>query len=288
MTNAKTATQMRRASPIHGFVGPNGSGKSACMVETTLPSLDAGRRVLSTVRLFETWQDKRGEWHRGDQHPGFELLTDWAQLLDAEHCDVLMDEIVGIASARESQGMPVQVANLLTQLRRRDITLRWTAPAWARADKIIRECSQAVTDCRGYWSDTRSQKEAAEAGNEVRQWAPRRLFRWRTFSAVDFEDFTSGKRERLSPEVRQWKRGPGSRMFAAYDTLDAVARVGEVLDGGRCAHCGGRRPVPVCKCDDHGEKRSGAPMSQLTRRGRHSLPSVGTATVPVGMAAAQG
>jgi hypothetical protein len=49
--------------------------------------------------------------------------------------------------------------------------------------------------------------------------------------------------------VVQWWWGPGSRVFDAYNTLDAVSRVGEVLDGGRCAHCGGRRAVPVCKCD---------------------------------------
>jgi hypothetical protein len=39
----------RRVMPIHGYVGSNGGGKSAAMVWDTLPSLLAGRRVLSGV-----------------------------------------------------------------------------------------------------------------------------------------------------------------------------------------------------------------------------------------------
>lgn len=250
--SAEAKSAMRRASPIHGYVGPNGSGKSMAMVFDTLPSLDQGRKVLSTVTLYDTVQSKDGKtWERGDVHPAFELLTDWPQLLEAEHCDVLLDEIVGIASSRESMGMPVQVANLLTQLRRRDIVVRWSAPHWARADKIIRECSQAVTESRGSFGDRQAARKALEAGGaKVRAWAPNRLFRLRTFSTQDFENWTSGKRERLKPEVRQWLWGPGSRAFAAYDTLDSVSRVGEVLDSGRCVHCGGRRPVPQCTCED--------------------------------------
>ena len=43
----------RRAYGIHAYVGANGGGKSACMVWDALPSLEAGRPILSTVRLLD-------------------------------------------------------------------------------------------------------------------------------------------------------------------------------------------------------------------------------------------
>ncbi len=221
----------RRRTAIHAYVGANGSGKSLAMVHDTLPSLDAGRTVLSTVRLLDPLT--------GEEHPNYVKLTDWTQLLEAEHCDVNFDEVVGIASARESHGMPVQVQNLLVQLRRRDVVLRWTAPNWSRADKIIREVTQAVTLCAGSMSDRRDKD----------RWAPKRLFRFKTFDTVEFEEWSLDKSKKLSRSASAWFWGPSSRAFYAYDTLGQVERVGEVLDSGRCAHCGGRRSIPVCRCD---------------------------------------
>lgn len=234
----------RRGTSIHAYVGANGGGKSLAMVHDTLPSLAAGRRVLSTVRLLDP--------ETGKPHPLYEPLRDWSQLLTAEHCDVLFDEVVGIASSRESHALPVQVQNLLVQLRRRDIVLRWTAPNWARADKIIREVTQAVTVCRGFLG-TRA---------EGALWRRSRLFWFKTYDAVMFEEFTIDKTARLSAEASAFFWGPGSLAFASYDTLGQVERVGEVLDSGRCAHCGGRRQIPVCRCDDNGRATAGP------RRGR--------------------
>lgn len=223
----------RRQTPIHAYIGANGGGKSLAMVHDTLPSLDAGRKVLSTVRLLDS--------RTGESHPAYEPLTDWGQLLEAEHCDVLFDEVVGIASARESQGMPVQVANLLVQLRRRDVVLRWSAPAWARADKIIRETTQAVTVCSGYLGK--------RVKDSPRLWAPKRLFKWSTYDALDFDQASTGQIEKQPHGSTSWFWGVNSRAFASYDTFDSVERVGEVLDSGRCVHCGGRRVIPRCSCD---------------------------------------
>ncbi|HWH26006.1 MAG TPA: hypothetical protein VNT53_05110 [Pseudolysinimonas sp.] len=222
----------RRKTSIHAYVGANGGGKSFAMVHDTLPSLDAGRTVLSTVRLLDS--------ATGEPHPSYVRLTEWTQLLEAEHCDVLFDEVVGIAGARESGGMPVQVANLLVQLRRRDICLRWTAPNWARADKIIREVTQAVTLCKGGFS-TR-----ATAGD---LWPVSRRFSLRTYETIDFEEWSLDKSKKLSLVKKAALWGPKSRAFASYDTLGQVERVGEVLDSGRCAHCGGRRAIPLCRCE---------------------------------------
>lgn len=179
-------------------------------------------------------------------HPLYTRLTDWPQLMEAEHCDVLLDEVTGIASSRESAGLPAAVANKLVQLRRADVVVRWSAPAWARADKIIRECSQAVTYCTGSWSKVIESDDGTE-----RLWAQKRLFRWRTFDATLFEDFTAGKREDLSSESSQWAIGSRTGAFEAYDTYDAVSVVGTVSDAGRCYQCGGRRSAEPCSCPDY-------------------------------------
>lgn len=233
LSDRNSGRDKRRTVPIHAYIGENGGGKSLAMVHDTLPSLDAGRRVLSTVRLLDS--------ETGEPHPAYERLTDWGQLLEAEHCDVLFDEVVGIASSRESQGLPVQIANLLVQLRRRDVILRWSAPAWARADKIIRETTQAVTLCKGHFGK--------RAPDSPRMWAQKRLFKWRTFDAFAFDQMSTGEIDKQPTSSVAWFWGPGSRAFASYDTLDAVERVGDVMDSGRCVNCGGRRVIPRCSCD---------------------------------------
>lgn len=292
----------RRGYPIHGYVGANGGGKTCAMVWDTLPSLETGRPVLSTVRLLDYANPRPcddplcgdpeheviARWAELDEwgvpvppplpshmaaHPLWVPFTEWSQLLEAEKCDVLMDEVTGVASSRESQGLPAAVANTLVQMRRRDVQIRWTAPAWARADKIIRECSQAVTYCEGYLS-----KPSSDAD---RLWRQRRLFRWRTFDANAFEDFTAGKREKLDRRVVDLHWGPNSPAFAAYDTLDAVLTIGTVDGSGRCETCGGRRTAPECSCADYTRRRvhDKALGKALDAEARRVLPLVG---VPAG------
>lgn len=241
----------RRGWGIMAYVGPNGSGKSLAAVWDTLPSLDAGRKVLSTVRLLD-WRNPRlcddercTDWrHPLHQaaHPCWVPFTSWDQLVDARRCDILMDEVTGIASSRSSLALPGIVEVQLQQLRHRDVSLRWTAPAWARAELIVRENTIAVTQCTGYLPVTASTAD--------RMWRPRRLFRWRTFDRADFTDFLDGTRQALRPLVKQWFWGPDSSAFGAYDSLDDVLMVGTVTESGRCAVCGGQRSVPRCHCED--------------------------------------
>lgn len=250
---------LRRGYPISAYVGPNGGGKSAAMVFDTIPSLLSGRKVLSTVRLLDfenprlcdddscTSADHLTHYAA---HPNYVPLTDWHQLLEAEFCDILMDEVTGVASSRESSGMPSAVANLLVQLRRRDVVLRWTAPSWTRADKIIRECTQAVTLCQGYL--------AVADKNQDRMWRRRRLFKWKTYDAAAFEEFSLGKAEKLDVWVSQMYWAPTQTVFDAYDTDDAVMSIGHVLDSGRCATCGGKRQMVSCSCPDYLEQKSAA------------------------------
>lgn len=288
-SSAKRA--LRRGVPIMGYVGPNGGSKSATMVWDSMPSLDAGRVCLSTVRLVD-WRDPRpcAGWRfdhdtrqlvdcelcalqlqpipdfdpepivlpdgtvipamvpdlRGgahlQAHPFYQPVTGWQQVLDAVKCDLLFDEVTGGASARDSQTMPSAVANTLVQMRRADVVVRWSSPSWRRADTILRECSQGVTHCVGFFA-----KRAA--GDEAdRVWQQRRLFRRRTYDAADFDEFTEGKRQQMKPLGTDWAWGPGSDMFAAYDTYAAVSTIGTVSEGGTCLRCSGSRRRPVCSC----------------------------------------
>jgi len=234
-SNSMLSTNIRRSFPIMGYVGPNGGGKSAAMVNDTLPSLDRGRTVLSTVKLLD--------WRTGLPHPAYVPFTDFDQLLTLEHADVLMDEVVGIANSRSAASLSVVVQNLLVQLRRRDIVLRWTAPNWSRADKIIREVTQAVTECRGMFP---GRPQVDESG-QMRLWAPKRVFNFRTYDTVDFEEWTSGKKDSAKAVAVQWLKGPGSRMFAGYDTLDSVNMVAHAAEDGMCSVCGKQMRKEYCK-----------------------------------------
>lgn len=272
-----SATQRRRSYAIRAYVGANGHGKSLAMVNDTIPSLLNGRPVLSNVRLldFENPRpcdddDCTSENHDTHMaaHPLYVPLVEYAQLLDWRNGDILLDEVTGIASSRESGSLPFQVANLLVQLRRRDVMLSWTAPSWARADKILREVSQLVVFSKGYRPKARKVE-----GDETRLWRDRRLFWWRSYDATLFEEFTAGKREKVRPLAMQLFHRPGSVAMRSYDTLDDVSALGWALESGLCITCGGRRAVPRCSCPDHSgegsaQARFSAPehLSPDTRR----------------------
>lgn len=243
---SESQRQQRRSYSIHAFVGANGGGKTLAAVHTLIPSLLAGRQVLSTVRLRDPLQACRKcevspcscGLHDYPDHPFYVPLRDYKEVLEAEHCDLLFDEVVGLASSRESQSMPVQVSNILHQLRRRDVTLFWTGVSWARADKVIREASQAVTDCRGFIGERQ----------EGRVWTAKRMFHWRTYDAKAFEEFTAAKRQKLKPVCRDWHVRSWNDAQYYYDTLEAVATLGWASDAGLCMACGGKRTIKRCTC----------------------------------------
>lgn len=235
------AREARRAVPIHAYVGPNGGGKTLAMVYDTLPSLDAGRPVLSTVHLLDP--------EEGGPHPMWRVLDRLVYVLDAEHCDVLADEVTGVASSRSSMSMPVQLQNVLVQLRRRDVVLRWTAPNWSRADVIMREVTKAVTLCNG--SFTKRDPDSA--------WPTSRLFKWATYDAQAFDEFSLGKAEDLRTVVKQYYWRPGKRAERAYDSKAEVEMIDYVSEAGTCLTCGGTRSRPKCRCerDDAAAERPG-------------------------------
>jgi hypothetical protein len=222
------------------------------MVHDSLPSLRAGRLVLSTVALLDQ--------ATGLPHPAYVPLTSFDQLLLAKNCDVLMDEVTGIANSRDSSKLPPAVQNLLVQLRRRDVVLRWTAPNWSRADKIIREVTQGVVECRGYFPGA---PLPSEGSSGVRLWAPNRLFSFSLYDTIDFDDWTTGKRDKLPPLSRQWFKGIGSDAFASYDTLDSVALVTHSDAENQCTGCGHKKRVEYCACDRVNDSRKIRPAAVL-------------------------
>jgi hypothetical protein len=268
----KRATAARRSVPIHMYVGGNGHGKSLAMVFDTIPTLrglewrcdnpahrhtQAGetsglRRVLSTVRLLDP--------RTGETHPLWDPFTEYSQLIEAEHCDVLMDEVAGIVSSRDS-GLPADAYLKLQQLRRSDVIVRLTAPAFARTEKSVREICQGITVCKG--SFMRRPKDG-------RKWGERRLFLWKTYDATLFDDWTEGKRDKLKAQAVQVFLRPGSAAQKTYDTLDAVLSLTGVGATGVCSTCNGTRRRHACKCDDENLRVIGAPTRRAAAQQRAS------------------
>jgi hypothetical protein len=286
LTAHERAVARRRAFPIHGYVGPNGAGKSLLAAGDTLPTL-AGipwacdnpdhwhtaegrtsglRTVLSTMRF--TLPD-------GTDHPLWEPLDHYTKIIRAEHCDLILDEVGGaVGSTSGGDDLPMPVKASLQELRRRDVTCRWTAPSWARASKILRECSQGVTLTLGFmpvpnrdgvpfdgphemWAlgrDGRSvvmtmcRDEGPHQHETGRLWGDRRLMFARTFDANVFDEWTTAKREKVRPEVRELFWRPGSAAMSAYDTRGYVMKLGQVTDSGTCVDCGGTRARVKCAC----------------------------------------
>ena len=188
------------------------------------------RLVFSTVPLLDD---------AAQPHPLYRPLVDFRQLVTIEHADVLFDEVAGISDASDSSGVPVQVTNWLHQLRKRDVRLRVTTPAYARCSKPIRQVAQVVVDARSFFP------EPAVTG---RLWRPRRAMMYRAFDAFAFEDYsaTTGERLKALAGAAFWR--PGSLAERRYDTLGAVLHLGHVTEGGMCAVCGGQRSRPRCAC----------------------------------------
>jgi len=323
----------RRAFPIHAYIGPNGSGKSYAAVYDSMASLDYGRPVLSTVRLLD-WRNPgpcpggaycddpdnhetmafrwdlleqsdgpplldgtlyaTGEVHK-KKHPLYVAWTTYQQLLAWRDGDVLADEITGFASSREIKNMPPQVANYLVQLRRRNVTLRWTTPSWGRADTIIREVSQAVTLCVGMWP----KKRRPAPGEAPRIWRDNRMFMVRTYDPHEFDEVEARRLENAKPGVWACYWRPKALAGAAYDTLDVVTALGWANEAGVCISCGGERRRNKCACPaDHGKRlelavqgsgdgSGGAPPASEARRG--AAPSYSAAVahlLPAAQAAA--
>ncbi len=192
------------------------------------------RLVYSTVPLI-------GD--DGDDHPRYRALTGYSQLLKIEHAEVIFDEVAGVSDASDSGTIPVQVVQWLHTLRKADVRLAVTTPAYGRCSKPIRQVAQVVVDARSFFP------EARQSG---RLWRPRQLFAFAAYDAFTFEDFTVGAKERLPASAKAIYWRPGHVAERRYDTLGQVLALGHVSDSGLCTACGGSRSRPRCACPgDH-------------------------------------
>jgi hypothetical protein len=240
---------------ITAFVGPNGSGKTLGAVALrVLPAWARGIPVVSNLTL-----DPAASGFDPDL---FVPLSTWRQIPDLHDCVLLLDEIQATFPSRESAKMPAELGRMLNQLRKPNVQLVLTAPAWSRADIIIRECVQYVTLCRGYLPDGRVRVPGQarfpkplrdEDGNFVRVetvgWLPNRFFKYVTFDATQFDEFTLGKAAKLKAISTRWHWRSTSTAQASYQTAEQVALLDHITEFGTCWQCGGTRSRPKCGCE---------------------------------------
>lgn len=238
----------RRSLPIHGYVGVNGSGKTLAAVADTIPSLLAGRPVLSSVPFVDP--------ATGDPHPNWIPLVRWDQVVAFEGGDLVLDEVQGILSSRGTQSTHHAVISAILKMRHRDVAIRWTSPSYQRADVALREVTRGVTLCRGYWSKTVPDT----------LWRRNRLMLWRTYDGDDMEDFHARQVKSESNHAVQPRKLNGQWYRIREEPTDVetaphlwyasdgeVLSVSDVTIAGTCLHCGGRRQRPKCECDNRAQ-----------------------------------
>jgi len=284
-----------RSYPIHGLVGPNGGGKSLIAAQLTIPTLQGISWSCDNVDHLHTQEGQTHGTRRvlstmpfvtpsGAPHPLYVPLTDYSQIIFAEHVDLILDEVGGAVASSTGADIPIGVKASLQELRRREVVARWTAPSWARASKVLREVSQGVTLTMGFLPVAHSdgvpfdgphatekmsvdgetleydtcRTEGPHEHASGRLWGARRLMYARTFDANTFDEWTTAKREKVKPEVRSLFWRPGSAAERAYDTHGYVEKLGQVTDSGTCDHCGGLRSRPRCSCSSPAAARGAA------------------------------
>ena len=290
LSDAKTeaARKMRRGFPIHFYSGKNGHFKSGCMVFDTLPDLDAGKPVLSTVRLLdyrnlrpcedEFCDDPFGH-EKGHMaaHPAYVPFTDWPQLLDWTGGPILMDEITGVADSNEAASIPAAVANKLAQLRRADVTVRITGLNFIRANKRIREAVTAITRCSASWPVLSVSEDGSERVWKQNRWASMRTYDAQTLPLDDHTEKAYEKAQLLA-SAHHWI--PKSPAIRAYDTYSPVLMVGHVTEHGRCARCGDNRRVQECQCPDYVAKKGGTGRRTARPEAEDRSPAPASLLVP--------
>lgn len=264
---------------IRAFVGANGGGKTLAVVETcVLPAWEAGRLVVANMALYP---DRLG--YSPDL---FQPLVSWRDIVkmgrclepepcepgDCSHtitrgrgCLLVLDEASAALPSRQSGSVPPQLVRVLNQLRKRDVELVWTAPAYARMDVVVRECTQAVTVCTGLLPDRYPRAlqagvrkwfppKAADAARLERAWAPNRLFTWVTYEAMSYDEFTLGKTAQLRPRSKRSYWRTRHDAMHAYGTMEGADLLDHLTDSGACMDCGLPKSRKSCEKDGCGKR----------------------------------
>lgn len=245
---SEDAVTERSRFGIHAFIGENGSGKTNLMMRQAYRGLQRGRTVISTVPMY---LDKSA----GELHPLYVPFDSWKRLKHARNCIIVMDEMTGVANARDTAQLPGEIQLILNQLRKRKITVLWSSPSFEDAQVQIRRVTRAVTLCGGSWADKGAYRAAVAAADSEfdEAWIPNRLFHARTYRKAVTPDFKIQKNE--APAVEEYYWGPGSKSFELYDTEEETTRLQEADEGGQCMDCLGARRRDECVCESYVTKK---------------------------------
>lgn len=208
--------------PIAGFTGVNGAGKTLLLVNSAIADMARGRAVYSTVPITSSY---------GNSEPVLSLR----QLLELHDCTLILDEVSSIFSARTTQSLPGEIITLLHSLRHRNITVRWSAPEWMRADTNLRGVTQGLVNV---WPMAKV--------NDGTPWPRPR------FIMAGLMDTSIGKADATPTKVLRRRFVLPRRLpaWGAYDTLADTPLLGRRHEGGTCPDCGGSKERPK-----HSEKR---------------------------------
>lgn len=251
-------------STITAFVGGNGDGKTLGAVSQYVAhALSRGRPVASTMTIYDPFT--------GEPHPNTYKLTGWRDLLDLRDCLLILDEISSEFPSRGAMQLPAELMTLIHQLRKPRVDLVWTAVNWARADVALREATKKVITCSGHMPDrwareprdssllhpsgTKILDSKGKASKIEDEWPPMRLFRYLSYDATAFDEFTIHAIKNLKPKHRQWYWRPWHVHQFMYDTNERVPLLDNVSTSGVCIFCGGHRSRAKCTCPPGGAVR---------------------------------
>lgn len=211
-------------APIVGFTGVNGAGKSLLMHSENIADLAEGRRVISTTPIVSPW---------GNSEP----LLSLRQLLELRDCTVAIDEVAAVFSSRGTQSLPDEVSTFLQSMRHQKVTLRWAAPAWARADKQLREVTQVCVNVLPM----------------VKYRVPGEFWPKARFILAGALDCTTVGVDNVPEKViaRRIYLPKKLPAFGRYDHEADVSRIGWERRSGQCVDCGGTIPAERCTPDRH-------------------------------------
>lgn len=240
-------------APIVGFTGVNGAGKTLLAVQSAIHDMARGREVYSTVPIESRW---------GNSQP----IVSLRQLLTLRDVTILLDEVAVIFSSSSSASLPQEVVIFLQVLRHRELTLRWTAPAWMRADNKLRDVTQVAVNVI-----------------PMLKWGGG-LWPRPHLCLAGVLDTTQGKTDATPTRVLK-RRAFIPRLLdsmGTYDTLADTPQLRGAHGGGMCADCFGSQERP--KHSEERHRKLGIPWYPddllLTQRASAS-PAFVAASVPV-------
>lgn len=205
-----------------------------------------------------------------------------------ERCVLLLDEINAVLPSRGYSSVPPELLRIINQLRKHDVVVGWTAPAWERADKALREVTQCVWLCRAYVQDTWEREPGQkmfpkrardENGKPIRWqtgWPPRRLFRFNVYDAADFEEFSidATNQRRIKARGSMWYWRSKHIAQTVYGSAEGVMLLDHIDSfTGTCATCDGSRSRHKCNCKPGAPSAAAAstPEAQLQAMARERV-----------------